>query len=347
LFGHSAGNPAPASAASQLTVEVLQNQAAAVGVAVESLDIELNDGTARVRGAVSSQADREKLVLAVGNTPGVAQVDDQLTVIPPSAPQSADQSTVKTAEPLSTLYTVKKGDTLSAIAKAYYKHPGKYPRIFEANRCWEIQTKSIRLGCCASRRRHDSGAPRSERAALCIPLVRRYQYMLKTTILLGALTGLIMLIGGLLDGRGGVEIAFVFVLAMNFFSYWFSDKLALRAYRAQPIDAASTPELNSIVNELANEAGIPMPRLYLIDSETPNAFATRRNARHAAVAVTRGIMRICNREELKGVIGHELPGSGHSKSLLHMRTVTSNREPLLKESPERRGQSSHRSRSRG
>src|SRR6516165_3396747 len=130
--------------------------------------------------------------------------------------------------------------------------------------------------------------------------------MLKTTILLGALTGLIMLIGGLLDGRGGVEVAFVFALAMNFFSYWFSDKLALRAYRAQPIDTASAPELNSIVNELANEAGIPMPRLYLIDSETPNAFATGRNPRHAAVAVTRGIMRICNREELKGVIGHEL-----------------------------------------
>ena len=130
--------------------------------------------------------------------------------------------------------------------------------------------------------------------------------MLKTTILLGALTGLIMLIGGLLDGRGGVEVAFIFALAINFFSYWFSDKLALRAYRAQPIDAASAPELNSIVNELANEAGIPMPRLYLIDSETPNAFATGRNPRHAAVAVTRGIMRICNREELKGVIGHEL-----------------------------------------
>jgi heat shock protein HtpX len=130
--------------------------------------------------------------------------------------------------------------------------------------------------------------------------------MLKTTILLGALTGLIMLIGGLLGGQGGVEVAFVFALAMNFFSYWFSDKLALRAYRAQPIDTASAPELNSIVNELANDGGIPMPRLYLIDSETPNAFATGRNPRHAAVAVTRGIMRICSREELKGVIGHEL-----------------------------------------
>jgi nucleoid-associated protein YgaU len=134
LFGHSAGNPAPASAASQLTVDVLQKQAAAVGVTVDNLAIDLNEGTATVRGSAGSQADREKLVLAVGNTPGVAQVDDQLIVSPPSAPRSADQSTVKTAEPPSTLYTVKKGDTLSAIAKAYYKDPGKYPRIFEANR---------------------------------------------------------------------------------------------------------------------------------------------------------------------------------------------------------------------
>jgi nucleoid-associated protein YgaU len=103
-----------------LTVEVLQNQAAAVGVAVENLAIELNDGTATVRGRVGSQADREKLVLAVGNTPGVEQVDDQLAV--------------KTPETPATLYTVRKGDTLSAIAKTYYKDAGKYPRIFEANK---------------------------------------------------------------------------------------------------------------------------------------------------------------------------------------------------------------------
>jgi len=128
----------------------------------------------------------------------------------------------------------------------------------------------------------------------------------KTTLLLGALTGLIMLIGGILGGRGGVEMAFVIAIAMNFFSYWFSDKLVLRAYSAQPIDASDAPELYAIVNELAQSAGIPMPRLYLIDSDTPNAFATGRNPKHAAVAVTRGIMRICNREELKGVIGHEL-----------------------------------------
>jgi heat shock protein HtpX len=129
---------------------------------------------------------------------------------------------------------------------------------------------------------------------------------LKTTVLLGALTGLIMLIGGLLGGHGGLVIAFVIAIAMNFFSYWFSDKMVLKAYGARPLDGSNAPELYSIVHELAEEARIPMPRLYLIDTDAPNAFATGRNPRHAAVAVTRGIMRICNRQELKGVLGHEL-----------------------------------------
>jgi heat shock protein HtpX len=101
-------------------------------------------------------------------------------------------------------------------------------------------------------------------------------------------------------------MAFVVAVIMNFGSYWFSDRIVLRAYGAQPLDASNAPELYSIVNELAHSAGIPMPRLFLIDSDTPNAFATGRNPRHAAVAVTRGIMRICDREELKGVLGHEL-----------------------------------------
>ncbi len=130
--------------------------------------------------------------------------------------------------------------------------------------------------------------------------------IVKTTLLLGAMTALLMFIGGLLGGRGGVEAAFIFAAIMNFGSYWFSDRLVLKAYGAQQIDASSAPELYAIVNELAQSAGIPMPRLYLIDSDTPNAFATGRNPSHAAVAVTRGIMRICSREELKGVIGHEL-----------------------------------------
>jgi heat shock protein HtpX len=128
----------------------------------------------------------------------------------------------------------------------------------------------------------------------------------KTTILLGALTGLLMVIGGLAGGRHGVQIALVIAIGMNFFSYWFSDKMVLAAYHAQPMDGASAPELFSIVQELALEAHIPMPRLYLIDSDTPNAFATGRNPHHAAVAVTRGILRICSRDELKGVLAHEL-----------------------------------------
>ena len=129
---------------------------------------------------------------------------------------------------------------------------------------------------------------------------------LRTTFLLGLMTGLLLVIGGLLGGRGGMEMAFVVAVIMNFGSYWFSDRIVLRAYGAQPLDASNAPELYSIVNELAHSAGIPMPRLFLIDSDTPNAFATGRNPRHAAGAVTRGIMRICDREELKGVLGHEL-----------------------------------------
>jgi len=129
----------------------------------------------------------------------------------------------------------------------------------------------------------------------------------KTTILLGALTGLLMFIGGMVGGRRGAEMAFIIAAGMNFFSYWFSDKMVLAAYGARPIDESSAaPELHAIVQELAQEAGIPMPRLYLIDSDTPNAFATGRNPKHAAVAVTRGILRICSRDELKGVLAHEL-----------------------------------------
>ena len=129
---------------------------------------------------------------------------------------------------------------------------------------------------------------------------------IKTAMLLGALTGLLMLIGGLVGGARGAEFAFIIALAMNFFSYWFSDKIVLRAYGAKELDASAAPELYSIVQELAHEAHIPVPRMYLIDTDTPNAFATGRSPKHAAVAVTRGILRICSREELKGVLGHEL-----------------------------------------
>lgn len=129
---------------------------------------------------------------------------------------------------------------------------------------------------------------------------------LKTTVLLGALTGLLMLLGGLIGGSQGLVLAFIFAAVMNLGSYWFSDRIVLAAYGARQLDASSAPELYSIVQELSQAARIPMPRLYMIDTDTPNAFATGRNPSHAAVAVTRGIMRICNREELKGVLGHEL-----------------------------------------
>jgi heat shock protein HtpX len=115
-----------------------------------------------------------------------------------------------------------------------------------------------------------------------------------------------MLIGGLVGGPRGVVVFFLIAVAMNFFSYWFSDKMVLAAYRAQPLSQQDAPELYNIVRELATSANIPMPKLYLIPTDTPNAFATGRSPRHAAVAVTSGIMRICNWEELKGVLGHEL-----------------------------------------
>ena len=128
----------------------------------------------------------------------------------------------------------------------------------------------------------------------------------KTALLLGVLTALLVLIGGALGGQQGMIVAFVLALAMNFFSYWFSDKLVLAMYRARRIEEAEAPGLHRIVRTLATRAGIPMPPIYLIPTETPNAFATGRNPQHAAVAVTEGIMRILDEQELEGVLAHEL-----------------------------------------
>src|SRR5216117_23894 len=128
----------------------------------------------------------------------------------------------------------------------------------------------------------------------------------KTGFLLAVLTMMLVLLGGAFGGRQGMLIAFFLALAMNFVSYWFSDKIVLAAYGAQPIDEAAAPRLYAIVHRLATRAGIPMPRVYLIPSETPNAFATGRNPQHAVVAVTEGIMRILDEEELEGVLAHEL-----------------------------------------
>jgi heat shock protein HtpX len=130
--------------------------------------------------------------------------------------------------------------------------------------------------------------------------------MLRTALLLGALTSLIMLIGQWLGGSQGLIIAFVFAILMNFGSYWFSDKIVLAMYRAREVSEAEAPLLYRIVHNLALREGIPMPRLYIIPSEAANAFATGRNPQHAAVAVTEGILRLMNERELTGVLAHEL-----------------------------------------
>jgi len=128
----------------------------------------------------------------------------------------------------------------------------------------------------------------------------------RTTILLAALTALVVWIGGMFGGANGAVIALLLAGGMNFFSYWFSDKIVLKMYGAQEIAANDDPELYSIVQELAGRGGLPMPKVYIIPEETPNAFATGRNPEHAAVAVTMGIRRILNKRELSGVLGHEL-----------------------------------------
>jgi heat shock protein HtpX len=130
--------------------------------------------------------------------------------------------------------------------------------------------------------------------------------VLKTGFLLAVLTCLVVLIGQAIGGQQGMFIALMLALAMNFVSYWFSDKMVLAMYRAQPVDEAAAPELYGMVRTLATRAAIPMPKVYVIPNDTPNAFATGRNPEHAAVAVTEGIMRILNREELEGVVAHEL-----------------------------------------
>jgi len=128
----------------------------------------------------------------------------------------------------------------------------------------------------------------------------------KTALLLAVLTAMLVLIGGAIGGRNGMLIALIFAFVMNFVSYWWSDKIVLAMYGAQPVDEASAPELYSTVRRLATKAGVPMPKVYIIPSEQPNAFATGRNPAHAAVAVTEGITRILDREELEGVLAHEM-----------------------------------------
>ncbi|MCX5820684.1 MAG: zinc metalloprotease HtpX [Deltaproteobacteria bacterium] len=129
---------------------------------------------------------------------------------------------------------------------------------------------------------------------------------IKTGLLLGALTGLLMLIGGWFGGQNGVVIAFLFAMVMNFGSYWFSDKIVLSMYHAKPVSEGEAPELYAMVKNLALRASMPMPRVYIIPEDAPNAFATGRDEHHAVVAVTEGILRILGPDELEGVIAHEL-----------------------------------------
>lgn len=133
----------------------------------------------------------------------------------------------------------------------------------------------------------------------------------KTAVLLIALTLLFVWVGGLIGGRQGAQIAFVMALIMNMVSYWFSDKIVLAMYRAKPASENDYPELFRIVRSLAQEAGLPMPKVYIMPQDAPNAFATGRNPKHAVVCVTSGIMDILAYEELKGVIAHEL---GHVRN---------------------------------
>ncbi|MFS8934354.1 similar to htpX, putative metalloendopeptidase, family M48 [Cupriavidus taiwanensis] len=133
----------------------------------------------------------------------------------------------------------------------------------------------------------------------------------KTFMLMAAITALFIVIGGMIGGRSGMMMALLLALGMNFFSYWFSDKMVLRMYNAQEVDAGSAPQFYGMVQELAQRAGLPMPRVYLINEDAPNAFATGRNPEHAAVAATTGILHVLSERELRGVMAHELAHVRH------------------------------------
>lgn len=140
--------------------------------------------------------------------------------------------------------------------------------------------------------------------------------VMKTSILMAGLTALLIVAGGSLGGQTGLMIALVFALVMNLGSYWFSDQIVLKMYNAQEAGPQTAPELYQTVAELSQKAGLPMPKVYLINDDTPNAFATGRNPEHAAVAATSGIMRILSRDELAGVMAHELAHVKHRDTLI-------------------------------
>ena len=138
----------------------------------------------------------------------------------------------------------------------------------------------------------------------------------KTFFLMLILMLIFIVVGSMAGGRDGAIFAFILAAGMNFFAYWFSDKMVLAVYRAKQVTANEAPELHGIVAELTSKASIPMPKVYIMENDTPNAFATGRNPEHAAVAVTSGILRILSKDELMGVIGHELSHVKHRDILV-------------------------------
>ena len=146
--------------------------------------------------------------------------------------------------------------------------------------------------------------------------------LMKTAILMAAITALFMLVGRWMGGQAGMMLALVVALGMNFFSYWFSDKIVLKMYNAREVDDSSAPQFVAMVRDLAQRANIPMPKVYLIDEDAPNAFATGRNPEHAAVAATTGIIRVLSERELRGVMAHELAHVKHRDILLSTISAT-------------------------
>jgi len=145
---------------------------------------------------------------------------------------------------------------------------------------------------------------------------------LKTAVLMAAIVALFGVIGASLGGQSGMLVALGFALLMNVGAYWFSDKLVLRMYSAQQVDGSTAPELYNMVQELADKAGLPMPRVYIIDDQAPNAFATGRNPENAAVAATTGIMRLLSAREMRGVMAHELAHVAHRDILISTISAT-------------------------
>ena len=146
--------------------------------------------------------------------------------------------------------------------------------------------------------------------------------LLKTAVLMAAITALFMAIGAFVGGRSGMMLALVVAVGLNFFSYWFSDKLVLKMYNAREVDETSAPQFYATVRDLARRADLPMPRVYVIDENAPNAFATGRNPENAAVAATTGIMRVLTDRELRGVMAHELAHVKHRDILISTVSAT-------------------------